>query len=96
MNNYNFKKVEIEKLLLSKEPMINKIIFMEELAELQKEISKSSRGFKNKSKVKEEMADVLIVIQMMKIMYGIDDETLEREVKRKMKRNILRMEIEKI
>lgn len=50
---------------------------MEELAELQQQISKQIRGFGDRVGLLEEMADVCIAIEMLKKMYDISDQDLE-------------------
>lgn len=46
------------------------IMAMEEMAELTKELSKSIRGEKNVSAISEEIADVEIMLEQLKIIYG--------------------------
>ena len=61
-------------------------VAMEELAELIKEISKVIRGNKNADGMIEEIADVLIMIEQLKLMYNISDEEIESEISDKMYR----------
>lgn len=77
-------------LLDSKEKTENLVICSEELAELIKEISKSIRGHKNTKNLIEEVADVTIVLEMLKLIFDINDDVLEKEINRKMKRNLVR------
>ena len=44
---------------------------LEEMAELQKEVCKSSRGNNNHDEIVEEIADVLIMIEQLKIMHDV-------------------------
>lgn len=46
------------------------IMAMEEMAELTKELSKNIRGEKNTSAISEEMADVEIMLEQLKIIFG--------------------------
>ena len=62
------------------------IVAMEELAELQKEISKSLRGQKNQEQMAEEIADVTIMIMQLQLMYGITDEKVCEYINHKVKR----------
>lgn len=55
---------------------IQSIIAMEELSELQKEISKALRGKLNTANMAEEIADVLICIEQLKLMYDISDKAI--------------------
>jgi len=59
------------------------IVAMEEMAELIKELSKHLRGRENKKEITEEIADVEIMIEQLKLMFGI-----EREVKKEKKNKI--------
>lgn len=45
----------------------------EEMAELQKELCKNLRGKENRIEVAEEIADVEIMLDQMKIYFGIQD-----------------------
>lgn len=86
---------DIEILLNNQSSEVNKTIVIEELSELQKEICKDLRGYDRKEEIKEEMADVYICLQLLKEIYNFSDEELEKMYKRKMKRNIERMEWKK-
>ena len=46
---------------------------LEELAELSKELCKDGIGKGNKAHIAEEIADVEIMLEQMKVYYGIDD-----------------------
>lgn len=46
------------------------IVCMEEMAELAKEISKNIRGAKNISNISEEIADVEIMLEQLRVIYG--------------------------
>jgi transcriptional regulator with XRE-family HTH domain len=63
------------------------IICMEELAELQKEISKYSRGRSNKESIIEEIADVIISIDKIKDIIEIDNAEIKKVLKEKLARN---------
>lgn len=49
----------------------------EEMAELQKELCKSLRGKENRVEIAEEIADVEIMLEQMKILFNIDEEVEE-------------------
>lgn len=53
---------------------MQKIVACEELSELQKEICKSFRGHDNRPALIEEIADVEIMLEQLKLMYGCLDE----------------------
>lgn len=65
---------------------IEQVVVMEELAELQKEISKMIRGKGNRIRLIEEMADVAVGFETLKYIHGISDKDLERYVERKASR----------
>ena len=48
------------------------IMVFEEMAELQKELSKNLRGKDNINSIAEEIADVEIMIEQMKLLFDID------------------------
>ena len=66
-------------------------VCMEECAELIQAISKYKRGNQNKENLKEEIADVLICIEMLKQMYGIPSSDIDRWIGKKQKRELERM-----
>lgn len=51
---------------------------IEEMAELTKEICKTKRGFHNESEVADEMADVYIMLEQLKLIYNNDIAVNER------------------
>lgn len=50
------------------------VVAMEEMAELQKELSKAIRGKGNKNSIAEEIADVEIMLEQMKIIFDCKKE----------------------
>lgn len=52
-------------------------VAIEELSELIKEICKSKRGSANKEKVCEEMADVYIMLEQLKLIYSFDESDID-------------------
>lgn len=71
---------------------IQEIIWVEELSELQKEITKSLRGKLRKDCMEEELADVLICLEQLKIKYNISDDELQKWIDYKNNRNVKRQE----
>lgn len=67
-------------------------VCMEECAELIQAISKAKRGKINQDNMIEEIADVLICIEMLKQMYSISDSEIDALIKKKQKREVERME----
>lgn len=53
--------------------VLQKIVAIEELSELQKEITKDLRGNANDEHIAEGMADVEIMLEQLKIMYDNND-----------------------
>lgn len=66
-------------------------VCMEECAELIQAISKEKRGKSDRMHLAEEMADVLICIELLKQIYGITDELILDWIKAKQTRIIERM-----
>lgn len=62
------------------------VVAIEELSELQKELCKSLRGKENKNAILEEMADVYIMLDQMKIWFMLDDAEIEQKIEEKNKR----------
>lgn len=76
---------------------IKKIITMEECGELIQEISKDLRGKFNHCHMVEEIADVLICIEMLKMIYHVDEKELQDFINYKVDRQKLRdMETESL
>lgn len=64
---------------------------MEECCELVQAISKELKGKSDKEHLTEEMADVLICLEMLKIMYHVTDDELNEWVKKKQFRQLKRI-----
>lgn len=62
------------------------MVAVEELSELQKEICKAFRGQFNEQNLIEEIADVLIMIEQVKMIYGIRDKDVDVEIGVKLSR----------
>lgn len=67
-------------------------VCMEECAELIQAISKAKRGKINRDNMIEEIADVLICIEMLKQMYMISNEKINKWIEKKQAREAERME----
>lgn len=85
-------KEKIKLLLDSKSLTENKIRIVEELGELSKEILKDIRGQINTPNLLEEFADVVIELHMLKEIYNISNDTLEKAITKKMDKNMKRLE----
>lgn len=75
--NYEDKKIQ---------GLTSLIIVMEELSELQKEVSKLARGRGNKINLLEEMADVSIVLERLKVLMNIQNDELNAAINVKIDR----------
>ena len=84
---------KIKLLLNSKSNTENKAIIIEELSELQKEVTKDIRKKFNRDNFLEEMADVVIVLHMAKEIYNISDSELDKAINEKMEKNLNRIGI---
>lgn len=72
---------------------MQKNIAIEEMAELTKEICKDKRGLSGKLHMAEEIADVEIMIEQLKIMYGLHEHVNDFK-KSKVFRLAKRLELE--
>lgn len=61
-------------------------VAVEEFSELTKEICKHKRGADNISNIIEEMADCYIMLEQMKIIFGISELSVSYEIHRKIER----------
>lgn len=69
-----------------------KLMAIEEMSELTKEICKDFRGQLNREHLIEEMADVTITIDQLMIMYKISGDEIQQMRERKMERLKERLE----
>ena len=68
-----------------------KIVCMEECSELIQAISKEVRGKSDMDHLTEEMGDVLICIELLKQMFGINESELQAWIDLKQERTVERM-----
>lgn len=69
-----------------------KLMAIEEMSELTKEICKDFRGQLNREHLIEEMADVTITLEQLMIMYKISGDEIQQMRERKMERLKERLE----
>ncbi len=74
----------------NRDGILNAVIVMEELGELQTEISKAIRGRDNKFELIEEMADVWLGMYYLMDTFGIDKEDINRAINVKVERQVNR------
>lgn len=70
------------------------VVAIEELSELQKELTKHIRGKGNRDNLIEEVADVLVMITQIQLMYYIPDDEVEKVMRFKLNRLKERMQDE--
>ena len=68
------------------------VVAIEEMSELQKELSKFIRGKGDRENLIEEVADVLVMITQIQLMYHIPDDEVEKVMHFKLNRLKERME----
>lgn len=88
---YSINKDTIEKSIQHYGEENQSTVCMEECAELIQAISKAKRGKPNKENLKEEIADVLICIEMLKQMYAIPSSDIDRWIGKKQARELERI-----
>lgn len=89
-------KAKIDKSIVSKTidtygNGLQLIICMEELSELTQAISKEMRGKGNRINTIEEVADVLICIEIIKQVFGITNKDINAWIEYKQNRSLQRM-----
>ena len=63
------------------------LVAIEEMSELQKELLKNiNRNCENLTHIEEELADVFIMIQQIIMIYGFNDEDVNKIIKEKQER----------
>lgn len=70
---------------------IQLVVCMEELSELTQAISKEIRGKDDRNNLVEEMADVIICLEILKQVFEITDKDIDSWIKYKQERNLFRM-----
>lgn len=74
---------------------IQLVVCMEELSELSQAISKEIRGRGGRNNLVEEMADVIICLEILKQIFAVTNVEIEEWVKFKQGRNLKRIKCEK-
>lgn len=70
------------------------IVMIEEMSELTKELVKAMRGKANRAQIADEIADVQIMLDQMKLIFDIPQETMETFIDFKIDRQLERMKNE--
>lgn len=82
---------ELDRIIHAFGVQSQKIVAMEEMAELTKEICKDMRGKLNRDGMIEEIADTQIMLWQLREIYDIKPSEIEAMVKKKIKRTIMRI-----
>lgn len=77
---------ELIKETINKYGNLQLIVCMEELAELTQAISKELRGKHNQEHLLEEVSDVYLMLENLKLIYNLTDEDIEKVIKEKQER----------
>ena len=80
------EREELYKELIAKYGILQLAVAVEELSELQKELCKSLRDKTNVDNIVEEIADVTIMLEQLKIYFKISDSDLNSVIDYKIKR----------
>ena len=88
---YNINEKIISESIQRYEKNNQSTVCMEECAELIQAISKAKRGKIDRDNMIEEIADVLICIEMLKQMYMISDEKINKWIEKKQAREVKRI-----
>lgn len=83
---------QIYEKLIEKYGELQLVVAIEELGELQKELCKTLRGKEKKEAVIEEMADVYIMLDQLKLIYDIPSPVIRAEKNKKLLRTKERLE----
>lgn len=91
-------RTKLRKILDSSDIVTQMVVAIEELSELQKELTKYIRFFRGKGgdyyigNLIEEMADVLIMVEQIKLFFGIMDMEIEVRAEEKIDRRLREIE----
>lgn len=81
------KKRELLKHVITTQgTYLQTMVAIEEMSELTKELSKAIRGFDNHNEIVEELADVMIMLEQLTIMYQVNELELNEMMMVKLNR----------
>lgn len=83
---------ELKRIIETFGDSAQKVVAIEEMSELIKEICKDMRGKTNRDGMIEEIADVQIMLWQLRAMYHIDSSELEAVIRYKIKRTLQRID----
>lgn len=87
---YKVDKESLARSIRHSGSFIKHVVCMEELAELQQAVSKFIRGKGDRDNLIEEIADVIICIENIKILHFISDTEINEQISYKIDRQIQR------
>ena len=79
-------RVKVYDELLKKYGNLQIVVAIEELSELQKELTKSLRGKANLDNIIEELADTQIMIEQMMCRFNVSKSVINEKIKEKIER----------
>ena len=90
-------EINVDKSIVSKSIKhygegMQSVVCMEELSKLSQAISKEIRGIGDRSNLVEEMADVIICLEILKQIFAVTNVEIEEWVKFKQERNLKHIE----
>lgn len=85
------QKAILNKAIVHYGAMLQCVVAIEEMAELQKEISKGLRNRPDTIHMAEEIADVLIMIEQLKLIWAITDTEVKEWIDKKLLRTEVRI-----
>lgn len=89
----NLEKEKVKKILDFYGHNLQKMQAVEEMAELSVELIKNAnRNKSNEEAIKDEIADVSLMLYQLKMIYNITDEEIEKVIDRKIDRQLERIE----
>ena len=93
--NINVDKSIVSKSIKHYGEGMQSVVCMEELSELSQAISKEIRGIGDRSNLVEEMADVIICLEILKQIFAVKNVEIEEWEKFKKERTLKRIKYEK-
>lgn len=86
----------LQKIIESNGVVLQTVVAIEEMSELTKELTKVIRGADNHDAIVEEMADVMIMLEQVKMMFRVEWDELDHMMNVKLKRMEERMKNESL
>ena len=81
-----FNREVLQKAINEYGTTVQTVVAIEEMAELQKELTKSIRGVERFDGLIEEIADVYIMLEQVRMMYALDENIIQPAIDAKLAR----------